>query len=205
MKKQLIAAFAASIMATGSLAGYAGDLYEVDSSPFHTFIARKSGDLVTIVIWERVETRDNAVVMNERKNNADFTLKDIFFPHVNISDGLTKLKGSGDSPVVEWSANNKFNATANNTADHLFKTTIEARLVEEVVDGQFVIRGHRYVNINGKQKKIFVSGVVRQRDITPYNTIDSDKIVDAVVEIEGEVAQEDAQPGFLMKAMQFLF
>lgn len=205
MKKQLMASLLSLSMIQGTLGAYAGDLYDVDASPFHTFIARKAGDVVTVVIWEKVETTDDAQTELTRENDASFSLKKLFLPPVDIARGFSRAEGDGDEPGFNFEAESEFKAKGKNKARHLFKATIEARLIEEVVDGQFVIRGHRMVNINGKQKKLFVSGVIRQRDITPFNTVDSDKIVDAVVEIEGQVAKDDTQPSMIMKIMNYIF
>lgn len=205
MKTRILASLLTLSLIQGDLGAYASDLYDVEASPFHTFIAKKTGDIVTIVIWEKAETTDDAQTELTRENDAAFDFTKIFFPPVDIAKGLTRTNGEGDPPGFSMESESGFKAKGKNKARHLFKATIEARLIEEVVDGQFVVRGHRMVNINGKQKKIFVSGVIRQRDITPFNTVDSDKIVDAVIEIEGQVGKDDTQPGPIMRLMNLIF
>lgn len=205
MHGRILASLTAAALTPSLLTGYAADLYEVDDSPFHTFIARKAGDIVTVIVEEEAETIDEAKRELSRGNDSKWTLKDIFLPPVNLAKGLTRTKGGGDSPVFELSAENEFEAEAKSEAIHSVETTLQVRLIEEVTAGQFVVRGHRMVNINGKDRNIFISGIIRQRDITPYNTISSDKIADATIEIEGETGKDDVEPGFIMKALNFIF
>lgn len=205
MQGRILALLSALALSPSFVGGYAADFYEVDDSPFHTNIARETGDIVTVIVEEEAETVDEAKRELLRDNGSKWTLKDIFFPHVNVADGLTKTKGAGDSPVFEIEATNEFEAEAKSEAIHSVETTIQVRLIEEVTEGQFVIRGHRMVNINGKNRNVFISGVIRQRDITPYNTVSSDQIVDASIEIEGETSKDDVEPGFIMKTLNYIF
>lgn len=183
----------------------AGGLYDVKSSPYATFIARKPGDLLTVIVEEHAVTSDNGERKHEREQGFEFNLEEFFFPGINAGKGFTTTKATGDYPMAKWNTENEFEAKAENSADHEFLTTFQVQIVEEVNEGQFVIRGHRKVNLNGKPRTIYISGVIRQRDISRANTISSYQIADAVVEIDGETGGKDVAPGILHKIVSYIF
>ena len=78
-------------------------------------------------------------------------------------------------------------------------------MIEQVREGEFVIRGHRFININGKSKKIYVTGVIRQRDITALNEVKSHQIADAIIEIDGEFFKKDLKPSIFTKLFTLIF
>ncbi len=195
----------ALLLAAGNLSAIAGSLYKVESTPFATFIARHPGDILTMIVDEWSDTTDSGSRDHERKSEAEVNLTKFFIPKFNIDDGFVHTAGGGDDPGIAFDSDSKTSASADNKSAHKFETKLEVRLVEEVRPGQFVIRGHRIVNINGKDKKIFVSGIIRQRDITPFNTIRSHQVADAQVQIVGEVGGKDVAEGFLNKVFNFIF
>lgn len=196
---------AALLSSSLTLQGGPLNLYDLDDPPFSTFIARKPGDLVTIIVEEKAVSADNGARKNERKDNSDFQFTQLFFPPIDIQDGFTRTVGGGSPAQVAFQTNSTYEGKAEHESDHKFYTTIEARLVEEMNEGHFVIRAHKDVWLNGKQKTLFLSGVIRQRDIAPDNTILSTFIADAVIEIDGEVGNEDVRPGFLNRLFNLIF
>lgn len=179
--------------------------YDLTNSPYATPIANRVGDLVTVNIEENATTVDNGRGQLERKNNLVAELKQLFFPWLEPSQGFNKVAGNGDGTAFELETESKFNAISRNGANHIFRTKITVRLVEEIRPQEFFARGYRLININGKPKKIFLSGVLRQVDISANNTISSDQLADAVVEIEGEVGQKDTQPGIFTRWFNKVF
>jgi flagellar L-ring protein precursor FlgH len=81
---------------------------------------------------------------------------------------------------------------------------MQVRIIEEIQEGHFFIKGFRNLNIDGKDKRLYISGVIRQRDIAPDNPILSSRIADAVVEIEGDVGNETLRPGLLHRLFNFI-
>jgi flagellar L-ring protein precursor FlgH len=53
-------------------------------------------------------------------------------------------------------------------------------------NGNLMIEGNRTVGINREDSRLFVSGVVRPRDISPANTIRSDRIANAEIQLKGK-------------------
>lgn len=182
-----------------------GALYDLESSPFASNIASKPGDILTVVVMEETETSDVGKKGLNKKHEMDFGITDFFLPHFKPNVGFDDTKGTGDAPAVKLDTENKYTADIKNDSSSFFKTQLQVRVVEEVSEGQLVIRGHRIVKLEGKDKEIFLSGVVRQDDIGDDNTIASHLIADAVIEIEGETMKEDLEPGYIGSVLTKLF
>jgi flagellar basal body L-ring protein FlgH len=150
MKQLVTLTMIGAMLNLSSVTASTYDLYQVESSPYTTFIARKAGDLLTVLVEESALTIDNANSKHQKKDDLSFSLKKIFLPPFDIQDGLTRTDGGGDAAGVSFDSNMSYDAKAENGSKIQLKTTIEVRLIEEVNEGHFVIRGHRNVNINGK-------------------------------------------------------
>lgn len=206
MKTLLATALAAFTLYTGSAEAYCcSPAYKVQQSPFATYIAQKTGDILTIVIDEKAIIEDNGKAKLTKESSLLATLKKVFIPPFDPTEGFTRLIENGTEPGFEFESESEYNGKAINTANHKFEAKIQVRMIEEIRPGEFVVRGHRNVNINGKCKKLFVSGVVRQRDIDVNNSVLSHKLVDACVEIEGDVAACDLKPGWVTRVFNCIF
>ena len=207
MKGLTIAAIASATLLSGQLDAYAGLLYEVHSgSPFATFIARKPGDLLTLVIREKAITEDTGKRKRERSNDVSAKLTQFFLPPFNAARGLSATAAGGDSPELAWETETTFDAKSDSSSKHTFETKLQIRLIEEILPGQFMVRGYRTINLNGKDRQIMVNGVIRQRDIdSDNNSIESHQLADAHIEIIGETADDDVHEGFLQKMINKIF
>ena len=80
-----------------------------------------------------------------------------------------------------------------------------ARVVDKLENGTMVIRGERRVKMRGESVSIVISGVIRKRDITRENKIDSTRISDASIfyETSGTVAK-GSRPGFMWRLFQYI-
>ena len=58
--------------------------------------------------------------------------------------------------------------------------------------------------VHGSPKKLFISGIIRKKDIGEDNTIMSDYMADAIIEIDGKEVS-DLQPGWLYKVIDTIF
>ena len=180
-------------------------LYNLQQSPYATFIAQEVGDILTVIVSETATTADNGDAELKRDSSFTATLKKFFLPPFSVDKGFSTTIGTGTEPGIDFSSASNYKANAKNSANHAFDTRLQVRILEKIREGEFVIRGTRTININGKNKNIFVSGVIRQRDILADNTVKSEKIADATIEIEGEVAQKDLEQSVFSKAYNWIF
>ncbi len=193
----------------------AKNYYVISESPFSLDIAGKPGDLVTVHVRDVTSTTDSAGVNRAKDVEQLWNLIDFVFPKVpfsyNIQNSLSTSSGGGggsgvqgDGPGINWSGKNKHSATLDDSSSHEVIMQLQARIIEEVAENQFLIKGHRTVIVHGKPKKLFVSGIIRKKDIDVDNVIQSDFLAEAVIQIDGNEVS-DLQPGWLYKVVDTLF
>ncbi|SCA62603.1 hypothetical protein SCG7109_AB_00580 [Chlamydiales bacterium SCGC AG-110-M15] len=216
MKKSTLAILTIVAILIGSQAfGQMGKLYELTSSPYVPNIASKPGDILTVIVSETSQANETGSRELTREDSKKFNLKEFFLPYFKINNGFDDTKSTGDTPVVEFETADEFEADSTNASQHSFETRFQVRIVEQVGEDQLVIRGQRLLNLNGKRKNIFVSGVIRRDDISSsfdsdpsknfFNTIRSELIADAVIEVEGETFTKDLEPGVVSKVLSYIF
>lgn len=205
LNKKLIAALCIGASFSMPVEASLADLYRIKKSPYAATLAHKIGDILTVKVSEVATTNDNASSDTTRNSNHGFDITKFFFPGLSLSKGFTDTMGSGDNPGIAFNNASSFDSESKNSSNHNFYTTIPVRIIEEVSEGQYVIRGKRLLNINGKEKTLFISGVIRQEDISSSNEVESDKVVDAVVEMDGEIASKELKAGFLTRFYNLIF
>ena len=189
------------------LCGATHSLYKLESSPFAQKIARKVGDLVTVVL-----EGDSISISGEGSNQIDkdsdisFSLGKFFLPSGKLSNGLFRDLFQNGSPEIdqEEDVSRGGNGTMKN-AYAFDKGIMQARVVDQINDSQLVVRGERSVVINGKKKVIYLNGILRKEDIDENNQISSTKMAEVSFEIDGEMVSKDLQPGFFSKIIHALF
>ncbi len=174
----------ASIHNDGSLFGRGDNPLFSDRKAMHI------NDLVTVVIDETVDQSSTAKKVLS-KDNSDQLGGGLFSSAgsntavnslVNKANGLTNI---GFNSTTK----NSFSSQGDNTRNEKFTTTISARVIKILNNGNYFIEGSREMLINGEKQIIEISGVIRPYDIDQTNTIDSKYIADAKIlyKTEGEM------------------
>lgn len=165
-----------TFVARGSLFG------QGDSPLFSDHKAMHVNDIVTVVISETAKS----------SNKASKALKEA--DTLGLKGGL--FSSSGQNTAVN-SAVNKLNGLANigfsagSTSDYSgsgsatknasFSTTVSARIVKVMANGNYFIAGRREIMVDDQKQIMQLSGVIRPYDIDQNNQINSAKISDAKI------------------------
>lgn len=199
----------------GQAYGQMGKLYELSRSPYVPNIASQPGDILTVIVSEQSATNERGTRALTREDKKKFEFKEFFLPYFKLNKGFDDTKGTGDNPAVELETSDEFESDSVNDTSHNFSTRFQVRIIETVGEDQFIIRGERSINLNGKKKNIYVSGVIRSADINStydvdpsksfFNTIRSELIADATIEVEGDTFTKDLEPGMLSKVLSYIF
>ena len=189
-RKSPLIAFACLIVAVASTAE---PLWDSSSggSLFTNTKAHTVGDILRVVISESASATSDTKTGTEGKSevggSAGAGFLD-FIPLWGVSQD-SKYEGKGQT-----SRKGKLNAI------------MSVRIVEELPGDQFRIEGAREVKRNGETDKMSLTGIIRKRDISPQNTIDSAAIAEAKISYDGrgEVSGGD-RPGVIMRLVNWLF
>ncbi len=180
-------------------------LYKLDRSPLAPVIAHKPGDLLTIIVSETASTFQGGDNKRETSSEHSFDLGKFFLPGFKMNQGFDDTMTSGDTPGLDFEFENDIEGKASNKSSHLITTKLQAQIIEAPLPGQLIIQGQRTLHINGKRKTFLITGTIRQEDITADNTVDSQYMANAYIEIDGEIAGKDLKPSLISEIITTIF
>jgi flagellar L-ring protein precursor FlgH len=158
--------------------GRRGSIYDADQGPFGlvgTRSATRTGDLVTVVIQETQNVKNEESSDMTKGTNLDYQLTNFdIAPHAFST--LPRLAGKSDD---------QFRGTANYAKKGTFQARVTAIVVDVLPNGNLVVNGRREIKIDQETKLIEFSGIIRRWDITPDNTVASELVANAKVAYTG--------------------
>ncbi len=198
--------------ATGSIFG------QGDNPLFSDRKAMNVNDIVTVVISENVKSSNKGAKQLSESDKSQLgggifsTTGALTGPGATgngASDGLigavNNLNGYSNAGFSSESVTSyKGQATA--TKDASFTTTVSARIVKVMQNGNYFITGKREILIDDQKQIIQISGVIRPYDIDQFNRISSASISDAKIlyKSEGDVDRATKQ-GWGTKIIQAIW
>ena len=181
-----------------NISSNSGSLFGQGDNPlFSDLKAMHVNDVVTVTITEKTAQTSTG------KKAIDKTSSDALGAGI-ISAPIGGMVGSVTNKVVnkagsigfEAGSTNTFAGTGTNSRNESFTTTISARIIKILNNGNYFIEGGRELLINGEKQIVQISGVIRPYDIDKNNNIDSKFIADAKIlyKTEGDIDQATTKP-----------
>ncbi|MEE8149115.1 MAG: flagellar basal body L-ring protein FlgH [candidate division Zixibacteria bacterium] len=164
-------------------------------SLFTDIKANRVGDVLTVIISEQSRGSNQIQTKTTKSSKQD----------VRGGPGLGTLNFL---PLfgVEGESKSTHDGKGQNIRNRSLSAKMSVTVVAIRDNGDLVIEGTRIVVISGDKETISLSGVVRQRDVSPANTIDSYLIADAEISYTGKgAASAGARPGFITRLFNWLF
>lgn len=140
--------------------------------------ARATGDILTIVVQEQTLVRNEE--RTERRNDTSLAAR---LEAYSLSD---KTFQSNVLPRIDVRKEQDFQGEARQNSNSDVRASIAVVVVDVQPNGNLVVAGARSVTVNDETRTLRISGLVRQLDITPANTITSALVADARISITGE-------------------
>ena len=162
--------------------------------------AKRVGDVVTVILEEDFTSSQGATTSVQKDSSIGIETSSILGLPTNL--GITNFMGSGNSfdPNLTASTNRSTNGSGTTTRQGSMTGTIAAIITEELVSGNFRIKGRRSVTINNEEQLMMIEGIIRKVDIGFDNTISSQKIADASIIYTGEgVIADEQNVGWMMR------
>lgn len=160
-------------------------------SIYSDHIARRVGDIITIIIDESSKASKTASTKSSKKSEANGSLNDLF--------GLSKL------PLkMGTEAGSDYSGSGTTARSGNMEAKISAFVKRVLPNGNLVLEGSREVTVNDDIQVITICGIARPQDINLDNTILSIYLADAKIKYSGEgiIAQ---RPGIITKIIQTPF
>ena len=175
-----------------------GSLFGQGENPlFSDHKAMNVNDIVTVVISETAKSSNTGAKQLSESDVS--TLKGGIFSSAGGANGTTSkaissLNGYSDIGFSTNSVSN-YKGQGSATKDASFTTTVSARVVKILKNGNYFIAGKREILIDDQKQIIQISGVIRPYDINQNNSINSSQMSDAKIlyKTEGDVDRATKQ------------
>jgi flagellar L-ring protein precursor FlgH len=173
-----------------------GSLWNTDSTskdPLHDHTACKEGDLITVIITESTAASFSANTSTSKDDSA------------SVNKGIGPIL---QNLIPNWGigASQKSTGTGATTQTGSFTGTVSAVVKKVFPNGTMLIEGNRDIVYNKDTQTIKLSGIIRQEDITPTNTIFSTQMANASIKASGKGQISDRQrKGLLIRLLDWIF
>lgn len=158
---------------------------QTSMSLFETPRARRVGDILTVKLVEKTVARKGA----DNTSDKDTT---VAMDNPNVLGQASSLVGKYNLGFnIEAKRKFKAESTANQNNDLTGDISVTVHKV--LANGNMIIQGEKWININTGNEYIRLSGIVRPQDIKPDNTIDSTKVANARIAYSGKGQGHDGQ------------
>jgi len=166
-----------------------------DNPLFSDRKAMRVNDIVTVIIDEKTfqSSQGNKKIIDNSQNELGGGV-------LSGGSGIAQTFANKVNPLTNLSfktgSKSSFNASGINSRNEKFTTTITARVIKILNNGNYFIEGSRELLLNGTKQIAKISGVIRPYDIDQSNTINSKYIADAKIlyETQGDIQQATTKP-----------
>ena len=146
--------------------------------------AHRVGDLITVVLNENTSTsRDSSVSVGAS----------------TLLGGPVSVGGT-DPLSTGLSSTNGFTGKGQSSQSNTMTGTITVTVAQVLSNGDLIVQGQKWLQINQGREYVRLRGIVRPADISPQNTVDSTKLADAHIAYSGQgMVNNSNRPGWLVR------
>ena len=181
------------VQSPGSLFNQAAPTRDLFSDPR----ARMVDDIVTIRVVESTSALSSADASTKNSSNMSNSISNL----AGLENKLTSLPN-----MVNATGEKTFDGEGSTNRKSVISTTLSARVIDVLPNGNLVIESSREMTINNEVQTLIVTGVIRPQDVSFANEVLSNNIANMKVFLQGsgDVARS-IKPGWLFKILhQFL-
>lgn len=147
-------------------------------SLFEDTKARNTGDLLTVLLVEKTQASKSATTSTSKATSAEIGDVTLLGQSVGIASGI----GGSSS----------FGGAGASAQSNKLEGSLTVSVVERLSNGVLRIVGEKRLRLNQGEETVRLEGLVRTADISPGNTITSDRIAEARIVYQGKGALADA-------------
>ena len=152
---------------------------------FYDTQARRVGDLLTVVVRE-----DSNVRNQDNRGLGKKTSAKGLFKFGAKSDGGFSTQASEGELDSELQSNRSFDGKSSFRSQRAFNDRVTVTVIDVLPNGNLVFRGCRKILIEGDQRTLVVTGIVRPFDVAADNTVNSRLVADLHMNYEGHGGEE---------------
>jgi len=159
--------------------------------------ANRLNDLVTIRITESTNAISKADVTTARDGSNNLGTGGLF--------GKWSALGTG-SDTRSTSTKNKFKGNGTTGRSAVFTTTVTARVVRVMGNGNLIFEGFRDIQLNNETQRLYVAGMLDPHRLDKDNSVASSQVGELRIGYGGKgVVDETLKPGFISRLLNFVW
>ncbi len=164
---------------------------------FENAVAHRVGDTVTINLIESTAAQKSSSTTTSKSTSADLSAP-VF--------GGTPLAIGGHEISAGLDNSRTFDGSGDSALSNKLQGNVTVTVARRLSNGNLVVRGQKWIEINQGREYVRIQGVIRPIDIQPDNTIASYKVADATIAYGQRGALADAnRPGLLSRFFNSIF
>jgi len=176
-----------------------GAIYQAgyDVALFENAVAHRVGDTVTINLVESTAAQKSSSTSTSKGASIDIPAP-VF--------GGTPLAIGGHEISASLDNSRTFDGGGDSSLSNKLQGNVTVTVARRLANGNLVVRGQKWIEINQGREYVRIQGVIRPLDIQPDNSIASYKVADAVIAYGQRGALADAnRPGLLSRFFNSVF
>jgi flagellar L-ring protein precursor FlgH len=143
------------------------------------------GDIITIVVQENTTASKNNETKTEKNSGLTAAVSSFLYP------GFLSYKGS--MPAVQYNSDLKHDGTGAINNSETIVAHVAVKVMDVLPNHNLVIEGRRETSFSSEHQTIVLHGIVRPEDIGSDNTVLSQNVADATIQIVGKGTVTDSQ------------
>jgi flagellar L-ring protein precursor FlgH len=161
---------------------------------FRDVRANQVYDLVTIIVSDNSSAVSTGSTNTSRKSDANASVSSLFGPK-SVSGALSNLANATSSQQIQGQGTTSRGTT--------LSTTVTAEVTDVLPNGNLVVQGQKEISVNSEKQIITVRGIIRPDDLSPINSIPSDRVARMEILVNGKGVVNDAvkRPFFLYRLL----
>jgi flagellar L-ring protein precursor FlgH len=145
--------------------------------------ASQVDDVLTIVVAEQASAVTTGNTKTQRSSSTKNSLAALA--------GITKSTGPLAN-LANLSGDTQLNGQGTTSRSTTLSTTLTARIIHVLPNGGLVVEASKDIQINSERQLITVRGVVRPADIDPTNSVQSNRLAELELRVNGKGVVGDA-------------
>ncbi|MBN1866243.1 flagellar basal body L-ring protein FlgH [Candidatus Sumerlaeota bacterium] len=167
-------------------------------------VARGIGDVVTVQVSVENKGEHKATTDLSRTSKMDASVESLFgyensFPGVGTNN-------TTPAQLIKTASSNEFTGDGDTLREGKLTADVSAIVTQVFPNGNMRIHGSQSLLVNNETSILTVDGVIRPSDLSSENTVGSERIANARIEITGRGVVSDKQrPGILSRVFDWMW
>lgn len=140
--------------------------------------AHRVGDVITVILNERTVSQKTNNVSMKKENDTSFDGSPLLGAAPSLANGNYTLE-------TAIAHDREFKGEADADQSNSLQGNITVTVVDVFPNGNLMVRGEKWMTLNRGDEYIRIAGILRPDDITPENTVQSQKLANARIAYSG--------------------